>query len=196
MFKHRILGRTIDDAAGEAYDKVAKLLGLPYPGGKLIDDAARKGNPEYHRFPKARIKDSEFDFSFSGIKTSVLYYLRKNFDDKKIDEETMNNICASFQESVTGMLFENTLLAAKRYGVKSIAVSGGVSANSELRRKFYNLRNNGYEIIFPSVEYTADNAAMIGFAGFLKYISSSDHNFNYDNQLQVQAKPRLDYENF
>ncbi len=196
MFKHRILGRTIDDAAGEAYDKVAKLLGLPYPGGKLIDDAAGNGDPAFHKFPKARIKDSEFDFSFSGIKTSVLYYLRKNFAGKNIDEETMNNICASFQDSVAGMLFEKTNLAAERFGIKTIAVSGGVSANSELRRRFFDLRQKGYDIYFPSIEFTADNAAMIGFAGYLKHKSEVKLNGEPESQLQVQAKPRLDYENF
>jgi len=196
MFKHRILGRTIDDAAGEAYDKVAKLLGLPYPGGKLIDDAAHKGDPAFHKFPKARIKDSEFDFSLPGIKTSVLYYLRKNFLDNKIDSDTMNNICASFQDSVTGMLYEKTILAAERFGIKTIAVSGGVSANSELRKKLFNLGEKGYKIYFPSIEFTADNAAMIGFAGYLKNKSESKLNSKPEEHLQIQAKPRLDYENF
>jgi N6-L-threonylcarbamoyladenine synthase len=196
LFRHKIIGRTIDDAAGEAFDKVAKLLGLGYPGGKLIDEAAKIGDPAFYKFPKANIKDSEFDFSFSGIKTSVLYYLRKNYEGIKLDGQTLNNICASFQDAVIGMLFEKTKKAAEKFNVKTIAISGGVSANSQLRERFNFLTKNGYAIMFPSNEFTTDNAAMIGLAGYLKYNSPDSCKSIHDDQLQVHAKPRLDYENF
>lgn len=191
-FRHRIIGKTIDDAAGEAFDKAAKLLGLGYPGGRLIDELAKDGDPEYHKFPKAVIKNSEFDFSFSGIKTSLLYYLRKSYSGRLPEGEELNGICASYQKAIVEMLYEKTFRAAKKFGVNTIAVSGGVSANSGVRRKFEGMRKEDYIILFPESEYTSDNAAMIGFAGFLEYSSSKDN----QPGLSAHARPRIDYKNF
>ncbi|MDQ3194644.1 MAG: tRNA (adenosine(37)-N6)-threonylcarbamoyltransferase complex transferase subunit TsaD, partial [Bacteroidota bacterium] len=148
MFMHKVLGRTIDDAAGEAFDKVAKLLSLGYPGGPLIDRNAKSGNKDFHKFPLAniRMKDSEYDFSFSGIKTSVLYFLRKIEFEKNKNEVLINDICASFQEAVVRSLYDKTFEASVKYGVKQISVSGGVSANSGLRDKFNSLKERGYKV--------------------------------------------------
>lgn len=192
LFRHRIIGKTIDDAAGEAFDKAAKLLGLGYPGGRLIDDLAKEGDPEFHKFPKAVIKNSEFDFSFSGIKTSLLYYLRKHFSGKLPEGDQLRGICASYQRAIVDMLFEKTFRAAVKFGVKNVAVSGGVSANSGVRGRFGEMRKEDYIILFPESEYTSDNAAMIGFAGFLEYNSSKSDLAG----LSVHARPRIDYENF
>lgn len=196
FFKHKILGRTIDDAAGEAFDKVAKLLGLGYPGGQLIDNLSTDGNKDFHKFPIPNIKDSEFDFSFSGIKTSVLYFLKKIEFEKNNNGKLINNIAASFQDAVVKSLYSKTLEAAKKYNVKIISVSGGVSANSELRNQFNSLRRDDYRIYFPRPEYSTDNAAMIGLAGYLKYIHSDNKKYFNLDSLKENAKPKLNYENF
>lgn len=166
--ENKIIGFTHDDAAGEAFDKAAKMLGLEYPGGPIIDRLAKEGNPGFHKFPKSSIKGSPYDFSFSGIKTSLLYYLKNEFKNKP-DETSLKNIAASFQHAVTGVLAEKTMLAAKNYNIRRISVSGGVSANSELRHKFSEYKNHGYEIFFPEKIYSTDNAAMIGYTAYLKY---------------------------
>ena len=196
FFRHRILGRTIDDAAGEAFDKTAKLLGIDYPGGKTIDDKSGKGNKDFHKFPVAKLRDNEFDFSFSGIKTSVLYFLKKIDFDKIKNEKLINDICASFQETMIESLFSKTLKASVRYDVKNISVSGGVSANSGLRERFNSLKSNGYKIFFPPFEYSTDNAAMIGLAGYYKYLYTKNKETFYTDSLIQNAKPRLDYEKF
>lgn len=196
FFKHKILGSTIDDAAGEAFDKVAKMLGLGYPGGPMIDSFSRKGNFEYHKFPLANVKENEFDFSFSGIKTSVLYFLKKiNFDECK-NEKLISDICASFQHAVVRSLFDKTSSVAKKYNVKEISVSGGVSANSGLQEKFITLADRGYKIYFPKFEYSTDNAAMIGLTGYYKYCNSKDKEEYLINTLKHHAKAKLNYENF
>ncbi|MBK8983204.1 MAG: tRNA (adenosine(37)-N6)-threonylcarbamoyltransferase complex transferase subunit TsaD [Ignavibacteria bacterium] len=196
FFRHKIIGYTLDDAAGEAFDKTAKLLGLGYPGGHHIDRLAKTGDRNFHKFPQTIIKDSKYNFSFSGIKTSVLYYLRKiNFDNVKTDS-LISDIAASFQEAVTDSLLYNTLEAAEAYGVKIISVSGGVSANSLLKEKFEKLTASGYKVYFPKPEYASDNAAMIGLTGYLKYIHSKDKSeFNLES-FNYLAKPKLDYDNF
>lgn len=165
---YKILGNTHDDAAGEAFDKVAKMLGLDYPGGPLIDKFASTGNPKFHKFPKSVIKGSPYDFSFSGIKTSVLYFLKNNYPVDKTNLP-LNDIAASFQAAVTGSLIDKTVKAAKDHNIKSIAVSGGVSANSGLRNGFLKYENEGYSIYFPEKIYSTDNAAMIGYNAFLKF---------------------------
>jgi N6-L-threonylcarbamoyladenine synthase len=167
---YKILGNTHDDAAGEAFDKVAKMLGLEYPGGPLIDNLAETGDAGFHRFPKSNIKSNPYDFSFSGIKTSVLYYLKKNYGSD-ISALPLNDIAASFQAAVTGSLIEKTIKAAKDHNIKIIAVSGGVSANSGLRNGFNEYEKKGYRIYFPDKIYSTDNAAMIGFNAYLKYKS-------------------------
>jgi len=196
FFRHKILGRTIDDAAGEAFDKVAKLLGIGYPGGKIIDEYSVKGNCNFHKFPVAKLKGSEFDFSFSGIKTSVLYFLKKTGFEKTKNEKLTNDICASFQEAMIRSLYDKTFNAAVKYNVNSISISGGVSANSGLRARFNKLKEKGYEISFPEFEYSTDNAAMIGLTGYYKYIYSKNKNYFSADSLKHNAKPRLDYENF
>jgi N6-L-threonylcarbamoyladenine synthase len=129
FFKHKILGNTLDDAAGEAFDKVAKMLGLAYPGGPIIDKLSKKGNKSYHKFPIANTKENEYDFSFSGIKTSVLYHLKNiKFDEIKNDV-LISDICASFQDAVVNTLFEKTLRASRKFKTNTISISGGVSAN-------------------------------------------------------------------
>jgi N6-L-threonylcarbamoyladenine synthase len=192
----KILGSTIDDAAGEAFDKVAKILGLGYPGGPVVDKLAKQGDVKYHRFPLAVVRDSEFDFSFSGIKTSVLYYLRKiNFVEIKNDK-LIADVCASFQFAVVESLFKQVKKACDKYKVKIISVSGGVSANSALKEKFNSLKEKGYEIYFPELQYSMDNAAMIGLTGYLKYTHSIDKDFFESESLRTNAKPRLDSEKF
>lgn len=169
--KYSILGNTVDDAAGEAFDKAAKMLGLEYPGGPLIDMLAKEGNKNFHKFPKSSIKGKPYDFSFSGIKTSLLYYLKNNFSENKKDIP-LQDISASFQHAVTGVLLDKTLQAAKDHNCSIIAVSGGVSANSELRQKFEELKSRNYRIFFPEKIYSTDNGAMIGYNAFLKYRAS------------------------
>ena len=148
------------------------MLGLEYPGGPLIDKLAQKGDPEFHKFPKSNIKGNPYDFSFSGIKTSVLYYLKKNFGENR-SAIPLNDIAASFQAAVTGSLIDKTIRAAKDHNIKIIAVSGGVSANSGLRNGFREYEKKGYRIYFPEPIYSTDNAAMIGFNAYLKYKAGS-----------------------
>lgn len=196
FFKHKIIGRTVDDAAGEAYDKTAKLLGLEYPGGKQIDENSKKGNKDFHKFPISHLKDNEFDFSFSGIKTSVLYFLRDIDYSNKKNDKLLFDICASFQETMVKTLFDKTLKAAKKYKVKNIAISGGVSANSGLRERFCGLIEKGYKIYFPDTEYSTDNAAMIGLTGYYKYKFSENKKYYWLESLSQNASPRLDYSEF
>lgn len=196
FFKHTIIGSTVDDAAGEAYDKTAKLLGLVYPGGKQIDDNSKKGNKDFHKFPISHLKQNEFDFSFSGIKTSVLYFLRDIDYNNIKNDKLLYDICASFQETMIKTLFDKTLKAAIKYKAKSIAVSGGVSANSGLRERFYGLREKGFNVYFPDLEYSTDNAAMIGLTGYLKYKYSESKEYFKLESLAQKANPRLNYSDF
>jgi N6-L-threonylcarbamoyladenine synthase len=188
--QYKVLGETQDDAAGEAFDKVAKMLGLGYPGGPVIDKLARDGNENYHAFPQASLKEKTYDFSFSGIKTSVLYFLKKTFGND-LTRLPVNDICASFQKAVVSSLVEKTMLASKNSGIKNIAVSGGVSANTKLRSEFNKYQNEGYNIYFPEPIYSTDNAAMIGYAAYLKYKHSPEENFEKD--LFQQAFARFEY---
>lgn len=157
-----ILGETIDDAAGEAFDKVARLLGLPYPGGPNLDKMADNGNPNAYKFTKAHV--GEFDFSFSGLKTAVLQLTRKlsqeNPDYNKAD------VAASFRENITSILADKTLKAAEKYGINQIVLAGGVAANSEIRRKIKAFESKGYKIFIPAMKYCTDNAAMIGSCAY------------------------------
>ncbi len=165
-----VLGETIDDAAGEAFDKVAKMLGLPYPGGPLVDKLAKEGDAGKYSFPMAAMKD--YDFSFSGIKTAVLYFLQAQ---KKIDADfianNLNDICASVQHTIIGMLMKKLIKAANELGVKHIGIAGGVSANSGLRQALVEAGNQyGWQVYIPKFEYCTDNAAMIGITGYYKYL--------------------------
>jgi N6-L-threonylcarbamoyladenine synthase len=171
-FDYDIVGETMDDAAGEAFDKVAKMLNLEYPGGPQIDLWAKKGNPNAIKFPRPYATEDDLNFSFSGIKTSVLYYLRDhNLRNTKIPDQLRADICASFQASVIDVLVQKTMLAAKKSGVKDIAVAGGVSANSLLRQMMkQEAQKNGFHLFIPKLEYCTDNGAMIAEVGYRKFL--------------------------
>jgi N6-L-threonylcarbamoyladenine synthase len=185
QFDYLMLGQTRDDAAGEAFDKVAKMLGLGYPGGPEIDRLARQGNPRYVRFPRPYLEAGSFDFSFSGLKTAVLYYLRDHrllrdsrlaspagsteVEHSEPSSTLLANICASFEAAVVDVLVEKSIRAAEQYDVKDIGVAGGVSANSELRRRMKEEgETRGFRIHFPKMEYCTDNGAMIAYVGWLR----------------------------
>jgi tRNA N6-adenosine threonylcarbamoyltransferase len=159
------LGGTRDDAAGEAYDKVAKMMGLGYPGGRIIDHLARDGDPKAIRFPRAKMKKGAYEFSFSGIKTSVWHYL--NSQDKAQWEKQRAEIAASFQEAVVDMLVNPTIKAAVAYDVKRIVLSGGVAANSRLRASMKEKADDaGLEVFYPAPKFCTDNGAMIALTGY------------------------------
>ena len=159
------LGGTCDDAAGEAYDKVAKMMGLGYPGGRIIDDLAKSGNPKAVRFPRAQIKKGSYQFSFSGIKTSVGHYLKSQ--SKEQWQNHLADIAASFQEAVVDMLVKPTVKAAIATGVSRIVLAGGVAANSRLRKKMTETAEaEGLKVYFPSPKFCTDNGAMIALAGY------------------------------
>ena len=168
--KFRILGRTADDAAGEAFDKVARAIGLGYPGGPKIDKAAKEGDPDAIRFPKAHVHGETYGFSFSGLKSAVLNFL--HHAEQVGEEVNRNDLAASFQKAVCDALVENTMLAAKDLGLRKIALAGGVAANSCLRRTLSEAcKKRGYELFAPSPVYCTDNAAMIGAAAYYEYIA-------------------------
>ena len=163
-----IIGQTIDDAAGEAFDKTAKLLGLPYPGGPLIDKYATLGNPLKYKFAEPHIP--ELNFSFSGLKTSVLYFLQKQ--NTEFIQENLNDLCASVQHTICNILVKKMRKAIAQTGIKEICLAGGVSANSGLRNAFENLgKEMNSKIFIPKFEYCTDNAAMIAITGYYKYLA-------------------------
>jgi N6-L-threonylcarbamoyladenine synthase len=164
---YKLLGRTRDDAAGEAFDKVAKMLGLPYPGGPELDRRAKSGRRDAFDFPRSMLHEPGHDFSFSGMKTAVLYLLPKV---AVTEEQALSDVCASFQEAVVDVLAEKTLRAARECGEKIIAVSGGVSCNSRLRERFAErCAEEGFTLMIAEPRYTTDNAAMIGFAALQRW---------------------------
>lgn len=165
--EYEVLGSTRDDAAGEAFDKVAKLLDLGYPGGQAIDRLAAQGDPRFHRFPTARFKTGNYQFSFSGLKTAVAVYLRDKNDDFRRDH--LADICASFQARVVDMLVSTTMRAAEDHRITNIAVGGGVAANHGLRNVFQSTgETRGVKVSFPELKYCTDNAAMIAAAGWYR----------------------------
>ena len=172
--QHRLLGETRDDAAGEAFDKVAKMLGLGYPGGPIIDALAREGNAANAIFPRPYLRNDPYGFSFSGIKTSVLYYLRDlgvapGQALSVLGEDHVRDVCAGFQAAVVDVLVAKTVAAAEETGVADVAVAGGVSANSELRRRMNaEMSGAGRGLFTPPLEYCMDNGAMIAYAGWLR----------------------------
>ena len=155
-----ILGETIDDAVGEAYDKVARLIGLPYPGGPLLDKLAREGNPHAYKRPEAKVDG--YNFSFSGLKTAVLR-LVKSFDGQELPTK---DICASFQECVSSTLVKKVKMALEETGYKQVVIAGGVAANSEIRRKIFELEKEGYRVNAPQMKYCTDNAAMVASCAY------------------------------
>lgn len=165
IFNHKLLGDTRDDAAGEAFDKIGKILGLPYPAGPVVDKLAKEGNPAFHDFPRSMIKKG-LDFSFSGLKTSVLYYTQEKGD--AFVQENLNNICASASAAITDVLAAKLKRAVIKTGVKHVMLAGGVSANSMLRSKINSLsKKMGLHVMIPSIYYCTDNAAMIAKTGEL-----------------------------
>lgn len=165
-----VIGQTIDDAAGEAFDKCAKVMGLPYPGGPLIDKLAKEGNPNAFAFSKPRI--AGYDYSFSGLKTSFLYFLRDRLkENPDFIEENKNDLCASLQKAIIDILMDKLVLAAKAHHINTIALAGGVSANSGLRNEIERLAHrHKWKTFIPKFAYTTDNAAMIAVTGYFKYL--------------------------
>jgi len=165
----KVIGQTQDDAVGEAFDKSAKLLGLPYPGGPLVDKYAQLGNPYAYAFPN--VDTPALNYSFSGIKTAILYFLRdRTAREPDFVEKNMNDICASIQEALVEILLKKLRKAVNETGIKEVAIAGGVSANSGLRKKLQeNADKLGWNVYIPRFEYCTDNAAMIAMAGAFKY---------------------------
>ena len=184
-FEMEVLGETIDDAVGEAFDKSAKILGLPYPGGPMIDTYAKLGNPKAFKFTKPKVGD--LNFSFSGLKTGILYFIeKKQRINSKFIEENLHDICASIQFTIVEILMNKLKNAVKHTGIKQIAIAGGVSANSEIRNRLQLAEKQfGWTTYIPKFEYTTDNAAMIAITGYLKYLK------NEYADVSVTAKARL-----
>jgi len=181
-----ILGQTRDDAVGEAFDKIAKMLGFSYPGGHLIDRHARKGNPDRFSFPKSDLPG--LDYSFSGIKTAVLYFLRDQLKkDNDFIGKNLPDLCASIEQTLIGMLFEKLMKAAQMTGIREVAIAGGVAANSGLRKRLKGMEASGWKVYIPEFEYCMDNAAMIGITGYYKYLNHdfSDLTIAPDARLQL-----------
>jgi len=168
-----IIGQTIDDAAGEAFDKAAKILGLEYPGGPLVDRYAKEGNPDAFVFAKTNIPD--LNYSFSGLKTSFLYFLRDKLkSDAMFIQNNLPDLCASIQSAIVSMLMHKLKLASKQTGIKEIAIAGGVSANSGLRKAISDMHfTEGWKVHIPDFQFTTDNAAMIAVAGYYRYLEGS-----------------------
>ena len=189
--EYEVLGETIDDAAGEAFDKVAKMLEIGYPGGPLIDKYAASGNPKAIDFPRSFLEEGSFDFSFSGLKTSVLYYLKRaGFNQAKspLGENFIADVCASFQAAVVEVLVRKLVLAARKYSIKNIAIAGGVSANTELRRQAADAASkNGLKLHVPKFEYCTDNGAMIALVGYYRMLQGKQSN------LELTAEPGLSF---
>lgn len=181
-----ILGETIDDAAGEAFDKTGKMLGLPYPAGPLIDKHAQKGEV---KFSFSESKVGELNFSFSGLKTAIMYFLRDQVkEDPQFIEKELDNICASVQSNIVNTLIKKLTLASQKLGIKNIAIAGGVSANSGLRQKLIEVsKENSWNHFIPAFQYCRDNAAMIGVTAYYKYLK------NEFCKHDVTAEARLNF---
>ena len=188
-FKMEVIGETIDDAVGEAFDKSAKILGLPYPGGPLIDKYAQDGNPK--AFPFTKPKVDGLNFSFSGLKTQILYFVQRQLDaNPNFIDAHRDDICASIQYTIVNILMDKIKKAVKETGIKEIAIGGGVSANSGIRTALQDAQSKyGWKTYLPKFQYTTDNAAMIGIVGYLKYQELEDQ-FTYVDQ-NVIAQSRL-----
>lgn len=182
--KYKILGRTRDDAAGEAFDKVARTIGLGYPGGPKIEVCAREGNDAAMKFPRAKVGDSKYDFSFSGLKSSVINYV--NTAKMKGEEFNRADLAASFQRAVIDVLVDHTMLAAEETGYKKVAIAGGVASNQALRKAMeHACKSKNITFYHPSPVYCTDNAAMIGVAGYYEYMAGTR------SGLDLNAVPNL-----
>ncbi len=186
-FDMEIIGETTDDAVGEAFDKSAKILGLPYPGGPLVDRFAKLGDPKKYSFTKPRVPG--LDFSFSGLKTAILYFVQRNVEvNPNFIEANLNDICASIQYTIIEILMDKLKLAVAQTGIKQIAVGGGVSANSGIRSALTDAQDKyGWKTFIPKFEYTTDNAAMIGIAGYHRYLVGE-----FDD-VSVVSKARINF---
>jgi len=187
FFDMHILGTTTDDAIGEAFDKTAKVLGLPYPGGPLIDAYAQQGNPLAFKFTKPKIEG--LDFSFSGLKTQIMYFIQKKTkENPDFVKDNLHDLCASIQHSIVEILMDKIEKAVLQTGICSVAIGGGVSANSEIRKRLIDARaTKNWKTFIPKFEYTTDNAAMIGIVGYYKFKKGL-----FDD-LNISAKARLDW---
>jgi len=187
FFEMKIIGETTDDAVGEAFDKSAKILGLPYPGGPLIDKYAQQGNPKAFQFTKPKVDG--LNFSFSGLKTQILYFVQKNVaQNPNFIQENLNDICASIQYTIIQILMDKLKLAVTETGINQIAIGGGVSANSGIRNTLKEAETKyGWKTFVPKFEYTTDNAAMIGIVGYHKFLE------NQFNDASVVSKARIEF---
>ena len=187
FFDMEIIGETTDDAVGEAFDKSAKILGLPYPGGPLVDKYAQLGNPKAYQFTKPKMPN--LDFSFSGLKTQILYFVQNNVkENPNFIDENRNDICASIQHIIIEILMEKLKLAVQQTGIKQIAIGGGVSANSGIRNTLKEAEKKyGWKTFIPKFEYTTDNAAMIGIVAYQRFLE------NKFNDAAVVSQARIDF---
>lgn len=185
-FDMEVIGETIDDAVGEAFDKSSKILGLPYPGGPLLDKYAQIGNPKAFVFTKPKVPN--LDFSFSGLKTGILYFIQKNkAQNPNFIEENLNDICASIQNSIIEILMEKMKIAVNQTGITRIAIGGGVSANSGIRNAMNEAQTKyGWQTFIPKFEYTTDNAAMIGIVGYQKYLQENFETSGVVSKARIQ----------
>jgi N6-L-threonylcarbamoyladenine synthase len=186
FFDMTIIGETTDDAVGEAFDKTAKILGLPYPGGPLVDKNAQLGNPKAFSFTKPKVPG--LDFSFSGLKTAILYFIqKKKLENENFIDENINDICASVQHTIIEILMDKLKLAVKETGINQIAIGGGVSANSGIRKTLKEGEQKyGWKTFIPKFEYTTDNAAMIGIVGYQKYLSQQFETNTVVSKARIQ----------
>lgn len=185
FFDMEIIGETTDDAVGEAFDKSAKILGLPYPGGPLIDKYAQLGNPKAYTFTKPKV--SGLDFSFSGLKTAILYFIQnKVSENPEFINDHLNDICASIQHTIIEILMDKLKLAVKETGINQIAIGGGVSANSGIRNTLKLAEAKyGWKTFIPKFEYTTDNAAMIGIVGYQKFLTEQFENSSVVSKARI-----------
>jgi N6-L-threonylcarbamoyladenine synthase len=186
FFEMEIIGETTDDAVGEAFDKSAKILGLPYPGGPLVDKYAQLGNPIAFAFTKPKVPG--LDFSFSGLKTAILYFIQKKVaENPDFIAENLNDICASIQHTIIEILMDKLKLAVKETGINKIAIGGGVSANSGIRNTLAAAENKyGWKTYIPKFEYTTDNAAMIGIVGYQKFLLENFETSDVVSKARIQ----------
>jgi N6-L-threonylcarbamoyladenine synthase len=184
-FDMEIIGETTDDAVGEAFDKTAKILGLPYPGGPLVDRYAQLGNPKAFAFTKPKVPG--LDFSFSGLKTAILYFIQKHkAENPTFIQENLHDICASVQHTIVEILMEKLKMATKETGITQVAIGGGVSANSGIRKTLKEAEGKyGWKTFIPKFEYTTDNAAMIGIAGYYKFLNQDFENASVVSKARI-----------
>jgi N6-L-threonylcarbamoyladenine synthase len=185
FFDMEIIGETTDDAVGEAFDKSAKILGLPYPGGPLVDKYAQLGNPKAFAFTKPKVPG--LNFSFSGLKTAILYFVQKKVaENSNFIEENRNDICASIQYTIIEILMDKLKLAVRETGITQIAIGGGVSANSGIRKTLNEAEQKyGWNTFIPKFEYTTDNAAMIGIVGYQKFLHEKFENNSVVSKARI-----------